>query len=99
MSQKNRVIESINIEDENRCVDIFQRPDNSFGFEEYRRDIEDNQGWFAIGFFGDQVFDSEAQVRKAALLKVSWLAGAMAKGKGDLADQPNTLAFGRLLGS
>lgn len=78
MLHKNQVIKSINIEDESRCVDIFQRPDNSFGFEEYRRDIEDNQGWFAIGFFGGLVFDSEARARETALLKVSWLAGAMA---------------------
>jgi hypothetical protein len=78
MPQKNRVLISINIEDASRCVDIFLRPDNSFGFEEYRRDIEDNQGWFTIGFFGHQVFNSETQARKAALLKVSWLAGAMA---------------------
>ncbi len=79
MPSKNRVLKSINIEDQSRCVDIFQRPDNSFGFEEYRRDIEDNQGWFAIGFFGNQVFDSKAQAHQAALLKVSWLAAAITK--------------------
>lgn len=77
MPPKNRVLKSINIEDESRCVDIFQRRDNSFGFEEYRRDIEDNRGWFAIGFFGNLVFDSEARAHEAALLKVSWLARVM----------------------
>ncbi len=77
MAPKNRVMKSINIEDQSRCVDIFQRPDNTFGFEEYRRDIEDNQGWFAIGFFDELVFDSEARAHEAALLKVSWLVGAM----------------------
>ena len=34
-----------------RCVDIFFREDNSFGFEEYRKDPEANEGWFKIGFF------------------------------------------------
>jgi len=93
MTSKNRVLKSINIEDQSRCVDIFLRPDNTFGFEEYRRDIEDNQGWFAIGFFANQVFDSEAQAHKAALLKVSWLAGATSKRESDQACPPNRPHF------
>ncbi len=24
-----------------RCVDLFSRPDGSYGFEEFRRDVED----------------------------------------------------------
>jgi len=32
------VLESIENQGHNRCVDIFVRPDGSFGFEEFRRD-------------------------------------------------------------
>ncbi len=77
MIHKNRVLQSINIDDQNRCVDIFLRPDNTFGFEEFRRDIEDNQGWFPIGFFEDLEFHSEKQALDEALLKVSWLIDAI----------------------
>ena len=77
MAVKNRVLQSINIDDQSRCVDIFQRPDNTIGFEEFRRDIEDNRGWFPIGYFSAQVFDSEQQALDAALLKVPWLKEKM----------------------
>jgi len=73
MWQKNRVLKSINNEDESRCVDIFLRGDNTVGFEEFRRDIEDNHGWFPIGFFGDLVFDCEGEAMGQAVLKVKWL--------------------------
>ena len=48
---KRRVVtKSINSDEGLRCVDIFRRADNSFGFEEYRKDPEANEGWFRIGF-------------------------------------------------
>jgi len=77
MAHKNRVLQSINIDGQSRCVDIFLRPDNTFGFEEFRRDIEDNQGWFPIGFFGDLVFNSENDAVAEALVKVAWLRQKM----------------------
>ncbi len=79
MQQKNRVLKSINNEDESRCVDIFLRGDNTVGFEEFRRDVEDTRGWFAIGFFGDLVFDSEKAALEAAIFKVLWLSDAVVK--------------------
>jgi len=80
MTRKNRVVKSINNEDENRCVDIFLRSDATFGFEEYRRECEDNRGWFAVGFFASKVFSSEKQALDAALLRVPWLKDAMTAG-------------------
>jgi hypothetical protein len=77
MSSKNEALRSINLQGENRCVDLFMRPDGTFGFEEFRRDIEDNRGWFPIGFFGDRVFDSEEDALLEARSKVSWLNDAM----------------------
>ncbi|NQW09880.1 MAG: hypothetical protein HQ481_08395 [Alphaproteobacteria bacterium] len=77
MAHKNKVLTSINFEGEGRCVDIFVRPDGTFGFEEFRRDIEDGRGWFPIGFFGDQVFSSEEDARIEARATVPWFGVAM----------------------
>ena len=41
MAHINKVMKSINGHDDSICVDIFLRPDGTFGFEEYRRDVED----------------------------------------------------------
>lgn len=81
MADKNRVLKSINLQGESRCVDIFLRPDGTFGFEEFRRDSEDNRGWFPIGFFGDRVFENEDDALLEAQSKVSWLNDAMKGGQ------------------
>ena len=66
--------QSINLEGDVRCVDIFQRPDGTFGFEEYRRDPEDGRGWFAIGGHSMHSFASAGEAREAAQRVVKWLA-------------------------
>lgn len=73
MTHNNRVLQSINLSWEARCVDIFVRDDETFGFEEFRRDPEDDRGWFPIGSFGSQVFGSEDLALACALLSVVWL--------------------------
>jgi len=73
MAHVNKVIRSINNEDASLCVDIFRRPDNTFGFEEYRREIEDNRGWFPIGDHSSYVFDSDVATLIAAKANVAWL--------------------------
>jgi len=80
MAPKNIVLKSINIEDESRCVDIFIRHDGTFGFEEFRRDIEDARGWFPVGFYGDQVFDSEQLALDEAVTAIVWLKTEMLDG-------------------
>ena len=72
MAHKNKVLRSINNEDASRCVDIFVRPD-TVGFEEYRRDLEDNRGWFPIGSYDTRVFDNEGAALEAARAEVVWL--------------------------
>jgi hypothetical protein len=67
---KHLVLRSINLDGETRCVDLFRRPDGTFGFEEFRRDSEDQQGWFPIGFFGDLIFDSEDDALVEARTKI-----------------------------
>ena len=57
-----------------RCVDIFRREDNSFGFEEYRKDPEANEGWFKIGFFEEVTkFASENDAFDEACEIIPWL--------------------------
>ena len=73
MAHKNKVLRSIETPDGGRCVDFFIRPDGSFGFEEYRRDMEDARGWFPIGFHGEKSFGSEEEAEGAARKAVSWL--------------------------
>jgi hypothetical protein len=77
MADKNTVLKSIDSKGGNRCVEIFGRPDGTFGFEEFRRDAEDHRGWFPIGFFGGRAFDSESDALREARSKVAWLQDAM----------------------
>jgi len=74
MAHVNRVVRSIETEEGGRCVDIFVRPDGTFGFEEYRRDAEDGRGWFAIGYYADGIHDSQEAATAVAMTSVGWLA-------------------------
>jgi hypothetical protein len=49
-----------------RCVDIFWRPEGSFGFEELRRDPEDTGAWTPIAFFSGREFSTEDEATVAA---------------------------------
>ena len=71
--KKHFVIRSINNSDESLCVDLFQRKDNSFGFEEFRRDKENNEGWYKIGVYGNRVFLTEEEAYKNARKNIVWL--------------------------
>ena len=56
MKDKLKVVLSGNHGGATIWVDIFQWPDATFGFEEFRRDLEDNAGWFALGHHAHLVF-------------------------------------------
>ncbi len=73
MAKPGRVVRSINNETEALCVDIFVRTDGSFGFQEYRRDVEDASGWFAIGYHMYREFADEDAALAAAKECVVWL--------------------------
>ena len=68
------VIRSIETTDGDRCVDIFQREDLSFGFEIYRHDPETQTGWFAIGEFASRQFLSQSAAHKAASKYAPWIS-------------------------
>lgn len=75
MKDKPKVVLSVNHDGATICVDIFRRPDGSYGFEEYRRDPEDNTGWFAIGHHAHKIFTNIDSVKNAAIQQVGWLKG------------------------
>jgi hypothetical protein len=79
MAHVNRVLRSINADGGSRCVDIFQRPDGTAGFEEYRRDPEDGRGWFPIASYSARNYPSESAALDAALIAVPWLRDALAR--------------------
>lgn len=70
----NRVLASLENDAKDHCVDIFVRPDGTFGFEEYRRDPEDGTEWFPLHHFSGQVFATEEAALTQAKATVAWLA-------------------------
>jgi len=56
-----------------RCVDLFQRPDDTCGFEEFRRDVEDVGVWTPVQYYSSAVYPSKEAVLGAAVKAVVWL--------------------------
>ncbi|MEE8548145.1 MAG: hypothetical protein V3S74_01560 [Alphaproteobacteria bacterium] len=73
MAHENIVLRSIEIPEGWRCVDIFVRPDGTFGFEEFRQDPENGRGWFPIGYHSGRIFETEDAALDEAMSKVPWL--------------------------
>ena len=57
-----------------RCVDLFLRPDGSYGFEEFRRDVEDAGAWTPVQYYSGAVYASKDEAVAAATRVVGWLA-------------------------
>ena len=60
-----------------RCVDIFSRPDGTFGFEEFRRDVEDMGAWTPVAYFSDREYTTTEDAIAAARESVVWLAAVL----------------------
>ncbi|MBT5192312.1 MAG: hypothetical protein HOK30_17980 [Rhodospirillaceae bacterium] len=73
MAARHLVLVSIETPDGDRCVDIFRRDDSTFGFEAYRRDLEDPSGWFPIGRHRFAIFQTETEARAAARARINWI--------------------------
>lgn len=69
-----RVLASHQTPEGDRCVDVFWRPDGSFGFEEFRRDPEDMGIWTPVSYFSSRIFTTEEKATSAARRAVPWLA-------------------------
>lgn len=70
-----RVIESYESSDSRHCVDLFQRPDGTFGFEEFRRDPEDRGEWTPLSYHSASRYASDSDALDAARRLVSWFEG------------------------
>ena len=78
MAHKNCVIHSINLTGDHVFVDVFRRPDGTYGFDEFRRDPEETSGWYSIGHYSNQVFADADMALCAAKETVGWLAAPTA---------------------
>jgi SAM-dependent methyltransferase len=73
----------------NRCVDIFERPNGTFGFEEFRRDPEDMGAWTPTSFFSGHEYPSESDAVEAARRVVPWLGQLLDRGSGGTSAGPS----------
>jgi hypothetical protein len=73
------VFASIENPEHDRCVDVFSRPDSTFGFEEFRRDVEDAGSWTPLAYFSGRMYPSADEAYDAAETAVEWLAEMLAK--------------------
>jgi hypothetical protein len=67
------VVESIENFEADRCVDLFRRPDGTYGFEEFRRDVEDAGRWTPVHYFADSEYQTKEAAILAAKRAVTWL--------------------------
>jgi hypothetical protein len=67
------VFTSIENHEHDRCVDLFLRPDGSYGFEEFRRDVEDGGNWTPVQYFSGSIYSSREAAVSAATQSVGWL--------------------------
>jgi hypothetical protein len=67
------VFVSVENSEHDRCVDIFSRPDGSYGFEEFRRDIEDGGQWTPVQYYSGIAYGSPIAALDAAERCVPWL--------------------------
>jgi hypothetical protein len=81
------VLASHQTDEGNRCVDIFSRPDGTFGFEEFRRDPEDMGACIPISYFSGHLYPAEADAIAAAKHAIWWL-GPLLEGAGPLTRVP-----------
>ena len=67
------VLASFETEDGLRCVDLFRRPDGTFGYEEFRRDPEDQGIWTPVRHASGLTYLSMEDAHRAAIDAVPWL--------------------------
>ncbi|PKU21525.1 hypothetical protein [Telmatospirillum siberiense] len=71
------VFSSIENHEGNRCVDLFRRPDGTFGFEEFRRDPEDAGAWTPVRYYSAAIYASEDETLRAAAGAVPWFGNSV----------------------
>ncbi|MDR6870046.1 hypothetical protein J2Y55_001039 [Bosea sp. BE125] len=71
------VFDSVENAEHDRCVDCFSRPDGSFGFEEFRRDVEDGGAWTPVQHYSGLSYKTKDEALLAGRKAVIWLAEAL----------------------
>ena len=71
------VFDSVENDEHDRCVDLFERPDGSFGFEAFRRDVEDAGLWTPVAYHSGVSYPSRAAALAAAVAAITWLEPAL----------------------
>ena len=67
------VVKSINDINNTLCVDIISNGQGQFSFNCFRRDPEDNSGWYPNGPESDFLYYSAQEAQKAASAIVPWM--------------------------
>ncbi len=67
------VVKSINDVTGTLCVDILSNDHGRFSFKCFRRDPEDNSGWYPYGPESDFLYNSFEEAQGAASKVVSWM--------------------------
>ncbi len=68
------ILATYETQEHNRCVDVFARPDQTYGFEEFRRDPEDMGTWYDVAYFAEHRYDTREEAEQAARREVGWLS-------------------------
>ena len=55
-------------------MDVFSRPDGTFGFEEFRRDPEDMGAWTPVSYFAGREYATESEAIAEAVRLIPWLS-------------------------
>jgi hypothetical protein len=71
------VLASYQTTEADRCVDVFARPDGTFGFEEFRKDPEDMGAWTPVSYFSGATYPTADEALTAARSAVWWLSKAL----------------------
>jgi hypothetical protein len=58
-------------------TDAWNRPDGTYGFEEFRRDIEDGGEWTPVSYYSGLIYSSRESALEATTQSVIWLEDAI----------------------
>jgi hypothetical protein len=71
------VVASHETPERDRCVDVFSRPDGTWGFEEFRKDPEDMGAWTPVRYFSGRKDPTETGAVDAAKQAIPWLRAVL----------------------
>lgn len=76
MNKDYQAINSFNNHDGSRCVDIVKDRAGRYRYQEWRRDSEDQNGWFLLQDSLPLTYLSEVEAIVAAKIAVAWFKAA-----------------------